>query len=102
MVNGGQDTAPLMFFFGLGTLPSLLTLIFVSYKTKTFISANALRQIAGVVFIGLGIWTSAMALYHSSSHGGHQHNHSAVEHKAMTDACVFSRSHAPAWECKVV
>ncbi len=77
-VNGGEDTALLMFFFGLGTLPSLLTLIFVSYQTKTFLQAKffkqrkLLRQIAGIVFIGLGIWTAAMVFYHS----GHQHNHS--------------------------
>ena len=74
-VNDGHDTALLMFFFGMGTLPALLTVILVSYQAKNFLQRKSTRQIAGLFFIVFGIWTSLMTVYHGEhQHAAHQHS----------------------------
>ena len=47
----------LMFFFGLGTLPSMLSAGLFSYHFRQFLARADVRKAAGILLILMGLWT---------------------------------------------
>ncbi|HEY9032631.1 MAG TPA: sulfite exporter TauE/SafE family protein [Pseudomonadales bacterium] len=62
----GHSAAVLMFFFGLGTIPALLSSNIVLQR---FITGRS-KKVIGLLMIGFGLWTAASLLM---GHGKHQH-----------------------------
>jgi len=76
-----RQSALLMFAFGLGTLPAMLSMGFVNEKLLRHLRTKNTRRLAGMLIIVMGIMTIAVPWYHSQQHGGHtmKLNH---EHKS--------------------
>lgn len=62
------QSATIMFCFGLGTLPTLLTFGLFSNLIRKFIQARATRFISGLLIIVFGIWTLTFALERGDHH----------------------------------
>jgi len=83
------DSALLMLFFGIGTLPAMIGVGFFSGMLADFARSRATRSIAGVIMILYGSWTIwgniSMALGHSNHDGmNHQEmNHNNIDHSLM-------------------
>jgi hypothetical protein len=69
--GGALEGARWMAFFGLGTLPVMLTSGAFSHALMAFVARTHVRWVAGAMVIGFGIWTIAAAtlLGSSSMHG---------------------------------
>jgi hypothetical protein len=67
-ING----ALVMFAFGLGTLPAMVTAT-VAFERAARLLANraTLRTVAGTLLFAFGLWTAGSALYHVVAHGAH-------------------------------
>lgn len=76
--NSSQQSALIMFCFGLGSLPALITLGVFSNLLKKFIRAKTTRLISGMVVIGLGLWTLWFTYQHTMTHVD-MHDHSQME-----------------------
>ncbi len=66
-----QQSALIMFSFGLGTLPVMFVSGRLAHKLKAFIQNTTARRVAATLVIAFGVWTIVGA----SKHAG-QHNHS--------------------------
>jgi sulfite exporter TauE/SafE len=72
------NAAARMFFFGLGTLPAMLTLSLASDRSMRWMRQSGTRRLAGLLLILYGVWTLAMPLWHQlpgtmESHAAHGH-----------------------------
>jgi sulfite exporter TauE/SafE len=64
--------AAVMLAFGLGTLPSMVTATVAFERVARSLSSRAtLRNVAGVLLLGFGLWTAGNALRHGAVHAGH-------------------------------
>jgi sulfite exporter TauE/SafE len=74
--------AGVMLAFGLGTLPSMVTATVAFERVARTLSARAtLRNVAGVLLFGFGLWTAGNALHHASArHPGAHSGHLGNEH----------------------
>lgn len=84
-----QASGLTMLAFGLGTLPALLITGALAGKTRQFLQQTKVRQLAGLLVIGFGIWTMLPPLMHAK----HMH-HGASPHSANTHAEHASSAHA--------
>ena len=60
-------SATMMLFFGLGTLPAMLTTSFGADRLQNFLRHRGLKLLIAVLLIASGLWT----LYLTAAHGGH-------------------------------
>lgn len=79
--NTVQQSAFIMFCFGLGTLPALVTLGLFSNVLRKFIQARSTRMLAGLLVIAFGIWTLIFAF----EHGNHSEHFEHTEHAAPVE-----------------
>lgn len=70
-----QQSALIMFSFGLGTLPAMILTGVFANRVKNWIQKTAVRNIAALFIIGFGIWTISWVLLHRDhkQHATHQH-----------------------------
>jgi len=68
--------ALLMAVFGLGTLPAMTLTGLAGARLKLAIQRRGLRLLAGLLLVGLGLWTGLGPLRHLA--GGQQHHHHAA------------------------
>ncbi len=79
MTGGAASGAALMAAFGAGTLPSMVTATVAFERIASTLSRRAtLRNIAGVLLLGFGLWTAGDALYMGAAGGGHAQHHMAM------------------------
>jgi sulfite exporter TauE/SafE len=71
------QAALLMFCFGLGTLPVMLTTGLAGERLATLLRRSELRNLAGLALICFGIWTGYAALQHTGvdTDGDPKHHH---------------------------
>ncbi len=75
MTGGAASGAALMAAFGAGTLPSMVTATVAFERIATTLGRRAtLRNVAGVLLLGFGLWTAGDALYMQIRGGGHHHH----------------------------
>lgn len=74
------QSAMIMFCFGLGTLPTLITLGLFSNLLKKSIQSHKVRSIAGIFVIMFGLWTLWFALPHRHDHTTAHDQMEHVEH----------------------
>jgi sulfite exporter TauE/SafE len=74
--------AGVMLAFGLGTLPSMVTATVAFERMARTLGARAtLRNVAGALLLGFGLWTAGNALYHASAgHGSARSGHAGSGH----------------------
>ena len=60
-------SATMMLFFGLGTLPAMLTTSFGADRLQNFLRHRGLKLLIAVLLIASGLWT----LYLTAAHGDH-------------------------------
>ena len=78
--SGGAITgAGLMAAFGLGTLPAMVITGKASEKVSRVTRNARVRHLVGVLMIGFGVWTIAIAVVHQQ-HAGHGQMHDAHHH----------------------
>lgn len=78
-----QQSAIIMFSFGLGTLPAMLLTGAFAHQVKVWIQKTSVRNIAALLVIGFGIWTMGWTLYHrghTHSDRSHTTSHQHQEH----------------------
>jgi sulfite exporter TauE/SafE len=64
--------AAVMLAFGLGTLPSMVAATVAFERIARSLSSRAaLRNVAGILLFGFGLWTAGNALWHGARHSGH-------------------------------
>ncbi|CAH0990833.1 hypothetical protein SIN8267_00933 [Sinobacterium norvegicum] len=85
--SAGQS-AWLMFCFGLGTLPAMISTTFFAQSVKHWLQKKWLRVIAGIIIIAMGGLTLSHALMDHSGmdHGTMDHSkmdHSKMDHQSM-------------------
>lgn len=68
-----QQSALIMFCFGLGTLPAMLLTGAFAHQVKVWVQKTSVRNIAALLVIGFGIWTMGWTLYHLD-HQAHAHS----------------------------
>lgn len=61
----------LMFFFGLGTLPLMITTSIAGNTVTKLLAGESLRRIMGVMLILFGIWTAVMPIMSMMKAGHH-------------------------------
>lgn len=54
----------IMLSFGLGTLPALLFTGALAHKLRFWIQSQVVRNVAGLLVMGFGMWTVAWVVYH--------------------------------------
>jgi sulfite exporter TauE/SafE len=76
--------AAVMLAFGAGTLPSMVTATVAFERIARSLASRAtLRNIAGVLLLGFGVWTAGNALWHGVAHDsahGEQMQHDPHQH----------------------
>ncbi len=79
MTGGAASGAALMAAFGAGTLPSMVTATVAFERIATTLGRRAtLRNVAGVMLLGFGLWTAGDAVYMQVAGGGGHHHHMAM------------------------
>ena len=79
MTGGAASGAALMAAFGAGTLPSMVTATVAFERIATTLGRRAtLRNVAGVLLLGFGLWTAGDAIYMQVAGGGGHHHHMAM------------------------
>ena len=64
--------AAVMLAFGLGTLPSMVTATVAFERMARLLSSRAtLRNVAGILLLGFGLWTAGNALWPGADHAAH-------------------------------
>lgn len=64
--------AAVMLAFGFGTLPSMVAATVAFERVARSLSSRAtLRNAAGALLLGFGLWTAGNALWHGAVHSGH-------------------------------
>jgi len=91
-----QQSAVIMFCFGLGTLPAMLLTGAFSHQVKTWIQKTSVRNIAALFIIGFGVWTIGWVLaHHGSAHGTSlQHTSNKVSSKQYLQKANLSSLHS--------
>lgn len=75
-----QQSALFMLFFGLGTLPAMLSVGFINEKILARLRKKNYRVVAGLIIVVMGIITIVTPWLHSE--GAHsEHGNHAVEHQ---------------------
>jgi hypothetical protein len=69
-----QQSAMIMLFFGLGTLPAVLATGMLLEGIKKLLQNRGVRSAAGILIIAFGVWT--MPIHSLSGHSSHQQHHS--------------------------
>jgi sulfite exporter TauE/SafE len=67
-----------MLFFGVGTLPAMLTMSIAADSGRRLLQKKTTRRAAGILLIGFGLWTLMTPLQQlTGGHTmpGHQHQH---------------------------
>ena len=67
-----------MLFFGIGTLPAMLTMSLAAETSRRLLQKQSTRRVAGILLIGFGLWTLVTPIQQlSGGHdmSGHQHRH---------------------------
>ena len=67
-----------MLFFGVGTLPAMLTMSIAADSSRRLLQKRATRRAAGILLIGFGLWTlitPIQQLTGGHTMSGHQHQH---------------------------
>jgi hypothetical protein len=67
-----------MLFFGVGTLPAMLTMSIAADSSRRLLQKKATRHAAGILLIGFGLWTLVTPIQQlTGGHTmpGHQHQH---------------------------
>lgn len=85
-------SALVMLCFGLGTLPALVLAGVAGAQLKKILRSSWMRNTTGVLIIGFGVWTIALALYHYV--GAEKHAHHTVAPKSMADEIPASHQHS--------
>lgn len=75
-----QQSALIMFCFGLGTLPAMLLTGVFAHQVKIWIQKTTVRNIAALFIIGFGIWTLSWTLYHLGQKHNSSNQHSTTRH----------------------
>lgn len=65
--GGAPQSALLMLFFGVGTLPAMFGATLLGDSTRRFLAVGAVRRTLGVLLVAAGLWT----LWQTSSHLSH-------------------------------
>ena len=79
-----HQSALMMLFFGLGTLPAVLATGILLEKIKTLLQNRGFRSAAGVLIIAFGLWTLPLhGLFGHSSHNQHTEQHGTHMEEAM-------------------
>ena len=68
--GGALHAAGLMGLFGLGTTPAMLATGLAANRIAALLKQKKLRQVAGLLLIGAGLWTAYIAIAHSD-HAAH-------------------------------
>lgn len=82
---GASESALLMLFFGIGTLPAMLGATLLGQSTRRFLGFRSVRTALGTLLLAAGLWT----LWQTSSHLDHllqPDAHSAKAHNAEAEA----------------
>ncbi len=72
-------SATMMLFFGLGTLPAMLTTSFGADRLQNFLRHRGLKQVIAALLIASGLWT----LYLTAAHGNHASANGPGHHSHM-------------------
>lgn len=85
-----QQSALIMFCFGLGTVPAMMLTGTLAHQVKVWIQKTSVRNMAALLIIGFGVWTLGWVLIkHGHSHGGLQqqttHQHSSNLNASIPD-----------------
>ncbi len=72
------DASARMLFFGIGTLPAMLTMSIAADSTRRLLQKQSTRRVAGVLLIAFGLWTLLTPVQqltggHTMSTQGHHH-----------------------------
>ena len=79
-----QQSALMMLFFGLGTLPAVLATGILLDKIKKLLQSRGFRSGAGVLIIAFGLWTLPLhGFFGHGSHGEHNDQHEIHMEKGM-------------------
>jgi len=70
------SAATLMLFFGLGTLPAMLSVSFGAQRVQQLLRRRRLVVAIGVLLILSGVWT----VYIATQHRGHDHSGHGLQH----------------------
>ena len=73
--QSAAQAAGLMFFFGLGTLPAMLSTSLGAQALQTLLRRREMKTVIAALLIGFGSWS----LYGLYSHSSHSHEMSADE-----------------------
>ena len=79
-----QQSAMMMFFFGLGTVPAVLATGIFLEGFKKLMQSRGIRSTAGLLIIAFGLWTLPLHGYHNHSqttHQGHTQSLQMEQHK---------------------
>lgn len=77
--GNGIDSALLMFVFGLGTLPAMLTTSVGANRLQQYLRLRGFKILIAMLLILSGLWTIYAALQHGS-HQGHSGHELQTEH----------------------
>lgn len=77
--QSAMASATMMFFFGLGTLPAMLTASFGADRLQAFLRQRGLKLFIAVLLILSGLWT----LYFAAAHGEHAPGSQSDHHSHM-------------------
>jgi hypothetical protein len=84
-----QDAATsalMMFLFGVGTLPAMLSTSLGADRLQAFLRRRGLKMLIALLLVASGIWTLYLVVAHGShmNHNGGQHmDHSKMDHSQM-------------------
>jgi len=76
LAGDAVQSAVLMMVFGLGTLPAMTLTGLAGARLKLSLQRPGLRLVAGLLLVGLGLWTGLGPMRHMA--GGQQHHHHAA------------------------
>ena len=74
-----RDSATLMLFFGLGTLPAMIATGLAAERLSRLLKARGFRSVAALLLVASGLWTSWIGIQHAghgaaAAGGEHQHH----------------------------
>lgn len=90
-----QQSALIMFCFGLGTLPAMLLTGAFAHQVKVWIQKTSVRNIAALLVIGFGIWTMGWTLYHRGHAHDNNQGHSSHQQEMKHNVGDQNPGHKP-------
>lgn len=88
-----QQSALVMFCFGLGTLPAMLLTGAFAHQVKVWIQKTTVRNVAALLIIGFGIWTMGWTLYHRGHAHSNKQDHSMHQQEMPQSANTNESGH---------